>query len=97
MSKPLGKSFRDSLKTRKVQIIGLGIAGTSLLAPRVAAENNTFDFTILNDLGNSIVSLIPTANNLVDQGAPLFIKVCVIATVCAPFIWIYYKAHGKKW
>lgn len=97
MAKPVGKGFRDSLKSRKVQFMGTLAAGAVVLAPNVAAEvNGTFDFTILNDLGTAIVGLIPTANTLIDQGAPLFIKICVIGAVCAPFVWFYHKAHGKK-
>jgi hypothetical protein len=95
MSKPFGKRFRDSLKNRKVQIVGLASAGVAL-APNAMAANGTFDFTILNDLGTSLVGLIPTANSLVDQGAPLFIKICVVAAVCAPFVWLYHKSSGKK-
>lgn len=93
--KPIGKSFRDSLKSRKVQIMGTLGAGAALLAPNVAAANATFDFTILTDLGTAIVDLIPTANLLIDGGGPLVIKFCIVAAVCAPFIWVYAKAHGR--
>lgn len=88
-----GKAFRDSLKPARVKIVGLLAAGSSLIAA-VSAE--TFNFSILQDLATAIVGLIPSANTLIDQGGPLVIKFCIVAAVCAPFIWIYYKAHGKK-
>lgn len=94
MSNNFWKRFRDALKSRKVQIVGLASAGAALVAPAAAAD--TFNFTILNDLGSAVVGLIPVANDLVDQGAPLLIKVCVVGAVCAPFIWIYVKAHSFR-
>jgi sRNA-binding regulator protein Hfq len=92
MSNNLSKRFRDALRTRKVQIVGLITAGVGMTAPVAAAD--TFNFSILTDLGTALVSLIPTANQLVDEGAPLVIKVCVVGAVCAPFVWLYYKANG---
>jgi len=94
MSRPYGKAFRDALNAHKVQIVGFTV-GAAALASRVSAENNTFDFTVLTDLGTALVDLIPTANDLIDNGGPLVIKFCIVAAVCAPFIWVYYKAHGR--
>ncbi len=84
---------RNSLQSAKVRTIGLVAAGSGLVA---AASAETFNFSILQDLATAIVGLIPSANTLIDQGGPLVIKFCIVAAVCAPFIWIYYKAHGKK-
>lgn len=88
-----GKSFRDSLKAYRARTLGI-IGGTATLVAAASAE--TFNFSILQDLATAIVGLIPSANTLIDEGGPLVIKFCIVAAVCAPFIWIYYKAHGKK-
>lgn len=90
MSNNMAKRTRDFLKARKAQVLGLITAGATMAAP-AAAE--TFNFTILNDLGTALVDLAPTANSLIDVGGPLAIKFCVVAAVCAPFVWIYYKAY----
>ena len=88
-----GKAFRDSLKGHSVKIIGLVTAGSGLVA---AASAETFNFSILSDLVTAVVGLIPDANILIDQGGPLVIKFCIVAAVCAPFIWLYSKSSGKK-
>ena len=92
-SKPVGKSFRDSLKGHAVKIIGIVAAGSGLVA---AASAETFNFSILGDLVDAIVTLIPDANTLIDQGGPLVIKFCIVAAVCAPFIWLYSVSMKKS-
>jgi hypothetical protein len=84
---------RTSLQSQNAKIVGLIAAGSGLIA---AASAETFNFSILGDLVDAIVLLIPDANTLIDQGGPLVIKFCIVAAVCAPFIWLYSKAHGKK-
>jgi acetylornithine/succinyldiaminopimelate/putrescine aminotransferase len=86
-----GKAFRDSLKGVNVKMVGL-VAGAGTLVATVAATE-TFNFTILQDLADSALALLPTASELLDAGAPLVIKFCIVAAVCAPFIWIYHKAY----
>jgi len=95
MSEFLAK-VRGVLALRKVQAVVLGGTAVTFLVSNVAAAGDTFNFTILNDLGAALVGLIPTANELVDQGAPLVIKIAVVACVCAPFIWLYHKSYGHK-
>ena len=85
-----GKAFRDSLKGVNVKIVGF-VAGAGTLA--AAASATTFNFSILQELADAIVGLIPTANILMDEGGPLVIKFCIVAAVCSPFIWLYYKAN----
>jgi len=84
-----GKSFRDSLKGYRIKSLGL-IGGTATLVAAASAE--TFNFSILEDLVTAVVGLIPEANTLIDAGGPLVIKFCIVAAVCAPFIWLYQKA-----
>jgi len=76
----------------KVKIVGLVAAGAGLVG---AASAETFNFSILGDLADAMVALVPKANALVDAGGPLVINICIIGAVCAPFVWLFYKAHGK--
>ena len=85
-----GKAFRDSLKGMHVKAVGL-IAGAGSLVAYVHGE--TFNFSILTDLSTSLIALAPDVSSLLDAGGPLVIKFCIIAAVCAPFVWIYKQAY----
>jgi hypothetical protein len=84
-----GKAFRDSLKGSHVKIVGL-VAGAGSLVTLAAAE--TFNFSILTDLTTALIALMPDLTSLVNEGGPLVINFCIVAAVCAPFIWLAKKA-----
>ncbi len=84
-----GKAFRDSLKGMNVKLVGLAAGASSLVA---YASAEVFNFSILTDLSDALIALMPNINTLVNSGGPVVINFCIVAGVCAPFIWIAKKA-----
>jgi hypothetical protein len=81
------QAIAQVLRDHKIEIAGL--ASTGLVAA-VSAE--TFNFSILTDLTDSLIAIMPNISELVNTGGPLVINFCIVAAVCAPFIWIAKKA-----
>jgi hypothetical protein len=75
---PYGKRFRDSLKASKVKLVGLGLAGLSLVASVSAVVD--INATIAPII-NSVIALIPTIIDLIVAIVPAIIVMAVVGFI----------------
>jgi hypothetical protein len=77
-----GKRFRDSLKSAKVKIVGLGAAGAGLVGTASAAVDIN---ATIGPILDSVIALIPTIINLIVAIVPAVLVMAVIGFIVAFF------------
>lgn len=87
----IAAACKQALASHRVKIAGLAATG---MVAAASAAGETFNFSILTDLTQALVALVPDVNSLVSAGGPLVINVCIVAAVCAPFIYIAKAMHA---
>lgn len=79
---PHGKAFRDSLKMRKVQIVGFMAAVSGMVASASAAIDLN---ATIGPILESITELIPSIINLIVGIVPAIIVLAVVGFIVAFF------------
>ena len=77
-----GKRFRDSLKTAKVKMLGLGAAGAGLIGTATAAVDIN---ATIGPILDSVIALIPTIIDLIVAIIPAILVMAVVGFVVAFF------------
>lgn len=90
--KAVGTELRDYLRLHSVRIVGLTLAGASLVS-LVAAEPDDFSFIndTLSGLTTAILNVLPQIGEIVSVGAPLVVKVAIYSAIASPFVWVALK------